>query len=138
MLHFSHAGSFYLWNLQVLEVLDEEVLEEAQCEGLAPGDCIQQGQECVRVAVLQHRGPGCRGGLKSVTLGLWQVRLLLRRTIEYNFFRCWGCNRATELMSTWLSLSLFALVVVVVCMVLHLLKLLKSLTKHNNVEFCIV
>lgn len=30
--------------LQVLEVLDEEVLEAAQCKGLAEGDCVQQGQ----------------------------------------------------------------------------------------------
>lgn len=39
---------------QVFQALDEEVLEQAQCEGLAPRYRIQQGQECLYVVALQH------------------------------------------------------------------------------------
>ncbi|KAK3189578.1 hypothetical protein Dsin_029139 [Dipteronia sinensis] len=38
----------------LLEVLDEEVFEEAQFEGLTSRDCVQQGQECLRTQILQH------------------------------------------------------------------------------------
>jgi len=47
--------AFFLTNLrvsQVSQILDKEVLEEAQREGLASGDCFQQGQKCLRVEIL--------------------------------------------------------------------------------------
>jgi hypothetical protein len=40
--------------MQISEVPDKEVLEEAQRPRLATSDCLQQGQECVRAPVLQH------------------------------------------------------------------------------------
>lgn len=32
---------------QVPKVLDQEVSKEAQCEGLASCDCIEQGSQCL-------------------------------------------------------------------------------------------
>lgn len=50
---------------QVFEVLDQEVLEKAQCEGLASCYCIQQGPQYLWVEILQHRWEwGWRGRLK--------------------------------------------------------------------------
>lgn len=40
--------------LQVPQVFDKEILEEAQCERLASGNCFQQRAECLRTAVFQH------------------------------------------------------------------------------------
>merc|ERR1712142_1091369 len=61
---------------EVLEVLDQEVLEEEQLEGLAPCCCQRQGQLRAQILPNQQRGRRRRGGQRISLIYSFQSNLV--------------------------------------------------------------